>query len=82
MSESIFAAAVDKKSELDDKNKKEKPIELIKSALKKLEKCDDYLRDNKGYLDKSTREGFKSQFKRVKKKIENIEEILKNDLDN
>ena len=82
VSESILAAAVDKKSELDDKNKKEKPIELIKSALKKLEKCDDYLRDNKGYLDKSTREGFKSQFKRVKKKIENIEEILKNDVDN
>ena len=53
-----------------------------RSSVKKLEKCDDYLRDNKGYLDKSTREGFKSQFKRVKKKIENIEEILKNDVDN
>ena len=82
VSESILAAAVEKKSELDDKNKKEKPIELIKSALKKLEKCDDYLRDNKEYLDKNTREGFKSQFKRVKKKIENIEEILKHDEDN
>ena len=82
VSESILAASVEKKAELDDKSKKEKPIELIKSALKKLEKCDDYLRDNKEYLDKNTREGFKSQFKRVKKKIENIEEILKHDEDN
>ncbi len=82
VSESIFVAAEEKKFELDHKNKKERPIELIKSALKKLEKCDDYLRDNKEYLDKNTRESFKSQFKRVKKKIENIEEILKTDVEN
>jgi hypothetical protein len=80
--ESILAAAEEKKAELDDKNKKEKPVELIKAALRKLEKCDEYLKNNREYLDKNTREGFKSQFKRVKKKVENIEEILKNDVEN
>ena len=82
VSESILAAAEEKKAELDDKNKKEKPVELIKAALRKLEKCDEYLKNNREYLDKNTREGFKSQFKRVKKKVENIEEILKNDVEN
>ena len=76
--ESIEAAVEDKKAQIDNESKKDKPIELIRNALLKLEKCEQYFKDNDYYLDKDTSQKLDIIFKRVQKKVKNIDEILGN----
>ena len=53
----------------------DKPTELVKDALVKLERCEQYLNSNSD-LDEKTRARLVIAFKKVKKKVKNIEEIL------
>lgn len=72
---SIDVAALNKKTDGAVAKQADKPTELVKDALVKLERCEQYLNSNSD-LDEKTRARLVIAFKKVKKKVKNIEEIL------
>jgi len=75
MKRSIEAAGLNKKTDGALAKQADKPTELVKDALLKLERCEEYLRSNSD-LDEKARARLVISFKKVKKKVKNIEELL------